>query len=167
MKQVNDLWGSSKTGELSVQNDQYATLGRSISDNKRIFVIMAEKLTTNIVRKSNYISEYDVGFTWTSKHGATKSDAKELIEAMGENRCENEAYRHSFVRYDLYLSWGLCIDDLAALVKPFIREGVLGCHAGTTKQRKTVNFILVDYVDEAVVNVANELNKINIKNYLG
>ncbi|XP_065676689.1 uncharacterized protein LOC100201425 [Hydra vulgaris] len=167
MKQILDLWGAPKAGELAIQTNKYATLGQSILDNKRIYIIMAQKLTNNIADKSNYINEHDVGFTWTSKHGATQSDAKELIEEMGENRCERETFGHFFVRYDLYLTWGLCNDDLAALVKPFIRQGTSGCYTGTSRQKKTVNFILVDYVDEEVVNVANDLNKINIKNFMG
>ena len=85
---------------------------------------------------------------------------------MTGGRCQREAAR-DFLRYDLYLSAGLCNYDLAKYCRKYIRYGVHKCSEAAWTRKGTVNFIVVDFADQMVVQAAKCQNFRNIKNYLG
>lgn len=169
IKQLSDKWEPSNkqlaAGQLAIETSVGRKLGESIKKNQRIHIIMHTSLSGSY-RKPWIISQWNVGFTWTSMTFLASSGCKNLMNAMGETRCRKEA-SHRFVRYDMYLSSGLCVDDLASVCRKYIKTGVEKCFKGTYARRRTVNFIVVDYVGSEVINAAVQHNKRNIKVYLG
>ena len=161
LKQFWDTKGSNGETPLTLQTSTSATLGRSIAMNRRIYVIGH----TSLVRDSLIIPHYTVGYTWVSMTYINSNGCQNLIEKMDDKRCFRESF-HQFTRYDLYLSSGLCIHDMASSCRQHIDVGVEKCFDGTRRNRRTVNFIVVDYATEKVVRVAAEQNRRNIKLFL-
>ena len=170
IKQLKEKWepNSKRTNakELSIQPSMNTKLADAIKANQRIYVISHWKLVSDFQRYPWIIGYWNVGYTWTSMKYLNSNGCYALIRAMGEDRCSKEAY-HAFVRYDLYLTSGLCVHDLASKCRRYINEGVQECFKGTSKSKSTVNFIVVDYADNEVIKATRSQNIQNIKLYLG
>lgn len=108
-----------------------------------------------------------VGYTWESWSFITSWGCKNLADKVSEN-CFKEARRH-LVRLDLYLSYGLCISDLASWCNVWIKSSVDKCHQNAKRRGRTINFIVVDYADigsgRDVIKVAKEENLKNIVHF--
>ena len=139
------------------------TLGKAIRRNQRIYIIMHENMSQN--SESWLFSHHYVGYTWHSMSFINSGGCSSLAEKVADN-CYKEA-RRPFVRLDLYLSYGLCIDDLASWCNTKIKSTAEKCRKNARKRGRTVSFIVVDYADLSpgrdVVKVAREENLKNIQ----
>ena len=164
--------------KVTIQGNIHATLEESIVANKRIYIIMNEKLLKNNKHPRWILWNWLVGFTWsdyTESATTPKSKICKKIEKNLEKRCQEESSKGmTFTRYDLYIPtgsyyvvsnpvWAMCNDDAAYYCRRWIDMGVKACFNETKSHRRTVNFIVVDYIDEVVVNAAKKQNEENIK----
>ena len=169
INQIKALWNPTsnrlQAKQLSVQTDFDATLGDAVSSNQRIFIIMHEDLSQN--SEHWLFSHHLVGYTWHSMSFIASWGCKTLAEKVAEN-CYKEASR-PLVRLDLYLSYGLCIDDLASWCNGWIGSSAKKCRKNARKRGRTVSFIVVDYADlgagRDVIKVARNENLKNIQHY--
>ena len=115
-----------------------------------------------------YTNDY-IGYTWIQWTFISSWGCQKLANAVAE-KCSDRARERRFVRLDLYLSSGLCIDDLASWCNTLIRPSTEKCRKNARVHGRTVNFIVVDYADlgsgRDVVKVAREENLKNV-NYFG
>ena len=148
--------------KLSVQTDFDATLGDAIAKNQRIYIIMHQNLSEQ--SESWLFSHNYVGYTWHPMSFIESAGCSSLAEKVAEN-CYHEA-RRQLVRLDLYLSYGLCINDLASWCNTKIRSSAQECRKNARERARTVSFIVVDYAGlgsgRDVVKVAREENLKNI-----
>ncbi|XP_057314321.1 uncharacterized protein LOC130655570 [Hydractinia symbiolongicarpus] len=165
IRQLEGTWIHSDSSKVAIQPSKYAKLGSAVNQNKRIYIIMHNDLLKHN-HKNWAIPHWKVGYTWTSMTFINSNGCHNLVKSMGKDRCTREASRN-FVRYDLYLSSGLCTWDMASHCNQHIQEGLNRCFSGTKTKHKTVNFIVVDYADKRVIEGARKQNIKNIKMYLG
>ena len=136
----------------------------AIKSNQRIYMIIHEIL---ILRRQPWmIPHWVVGYTWTHMQFVGSRGCYSLMSDMSGGRCQREAAR-SFLRYDLYLSSGLCLQDMAKYCRKYIKYGVHKCFQQSWMRRSTVNFIVVDYAGYEVVKAAKCQNFRNIQFFLG
>ena len=148
-----------------MQTDYDATLGDAVSTNQRIYIIMHTALSQ---RAEPWLFwQHYVGYTWHSMSFIASKGCSSLADKVAEN-CDREAGKGmSLVRLDLYLTYGLCVDDLASWCNEKIKLAAGKCRQNARKYRKTVNFLVIDYADldpgKNVVKIAREENERNIK----
>lgn len=169
--QIKDRWNPTRerlsNKKLSVQTNYHSTLGEAISRNQRIYVIMHTELSD--MSEPWLFWQHYVGYTWHSMSFIASRGCSALADKVAEN-CDKEAGKGmSLVRLDLYLTYGLCVDDLAGFCNKKIKSAAEKCRKNVRKHRKTVNFLVVDYADASpgkdVVQVAKMENLKNIKYY--
>ena len=164
LKLLKQFWVTKSNNEetpLTIQTSTIATLASSIAKNRRIYVIGF----TPLFRDSLIIPHDRVGYTWVDMTFINSKTCGNLINKMDDKRCYRESF-HRFTRYDLYLKYGLCRDHMAFFCRQYMEYGVKNCFEDTQRNRRTVNFIVVDYATEKVVRVAAEQNRRNIKFFL-
>ncbi|XP_065055064.1 uncharacterized protein LOC135683671 [Rhopilema esculentum] len=154
--------------ELSVQTNYYATLGRAVTKNQRIYIIMHTELSKSATEPWLFWQHY-VGYTWHSMSFIASSRCINLADKVAEN-CFTEAKKgRSLIRLDLYLTYGLCIHDLASWCNTRISPAAKTCRKNARQFNKTVNFIVIDYADseagKKVKDIAKNENLNNIKYY--
>lgn len=77
-----------------------------------------------------------------------------LAKCMGLQRCAREE-TNNFFRYDLYLSFSLCIWHLVFHRNLLLDADVNLCYSGTKTRGRTVNSIVVNYADWRVIQNAS------------
>ena len=168
IRQLSEKWEPSDLKntlrKLSIQPSIEVKLGDAIRYNQRIYVIMHNELVLGN-RESWIIPHWTVGQTYTDMTFIGSNGCYNLQKEMAESRCQREA-AHTFVRYDMYLKSGLCKKHLASYCRRFISGGVGKCFVGTSTRRRTVNFVVVDYVNDEVILTARNQNVENIQFFL-
>lgn len=150
--------------ELTLATSTSLKLREAISRNQRIFFIIHQSL---VLRDQPWlIPHWSVGYTWTQMKFVGSKGCQSLMRDISGIRCQREAAR-TFLRYDLYLTSGLCVYDLAKYCRKYIKYGVHKCFEGAWTRKSTVNFIVVDFANEVVVKAAKCQNFRNIQYYLG
>jgi len=175
VKLLKDRWNPSKSnianGKVTMQTNLDALIGDSVKQNKRIYTFLHLRLTMN---SENFLFHHNyIGYTWNSMGWVGSDDCKALATKVSDN-CPHEA-RRKFVRLDLYLSWGLCVDDLASKCNKHIDYAAKRCvkniEDASWTQAKTVNFIVIDYATEGkgldAVKVAKQLTEKHIASKQG
>ena len=165
--QIKRYWNPTtirlRTKQLSVQTDFDATLSDAITKNQRIYIIMHEDMSEQ--SESWLFSQHNVGYTWHSMSFIESAGCSLLAEKVADN-CYRQASKQ-LVRLDLYLSYGLCINDLASWCNTKIRSSAQECRKNARMRGRTINFIVVDYAGlgsgRDVVKVAREENMRNIQ----
>lgn len=150
--------------ELSIQPSLDVTIGDAVRQNQRIYIIMDNDLVIGH-RKKWIIPHWVVGVVSQSMSFIRSRGCYNLMKRLSGFKCQKEA-AHTFVRYDMFLKIGLCRKHLAKYCRKFISGGVKKCFLGTSLQRRTVNFIVVDYADDDVIMAARKQNVENIQFFL-
>lgn len=168
IRQLKERWEPSDSKDtlrrLSIQPSIEVKLGDAIRYNQRVYVVMHNELVLGN-REPWIIPHWTVGHTHTNMKFIESSGCYNLMKSMSESRCQREA-AHTFVRYDMYLSSGLCRKHLASHCRKFISGGVGKCFIGTSTRRRTVNFLVVDYANDDVILAARNQNVENIQFFL-
>ncbi len=73
---------------------------------------------------------------------------------------------------NVFGSYGLCISEMQRICNQQLYNATDACYTQRNEYGRTVNWIMVDYADEAVspytaVETARQLNLVNIEYYLG
>lgn len=149
--------------ELSVQTNIDATLGKAITTNQRVYVIMHTDLSQNAAPW--LFSQENVGSTSTPMSFIESRFCSRLYDQIAD-KCSSAASKR-FIRLDHYVTEGICIRDMAYICNSKIKYTADKCLANANKHGKTVNFLVIDYADDfrgkEVVNVAREENLKNIQ----
>lgn len=167
VQQLTELWNPSeiniKTGKLVMQPQIDDLIGNAIKSNKRVYVFLHDRSKKDM-KESFLFHQNLIGYTWVSMAYVGSNGCKNLAKKISDN-CPYEA-RRKFVRLDLYLSWGLCIDDLASSCNKHLDYVTRRCYDKINQHRtyaQTVNFIVTDYSTEKpgidAVKIAKEITE--------
>ena len=168
------LWPPTSTSSLGM-NTYYKTTGRwptlkeAIRSNKKIFIFMDNGLAQHLGSSHDWLvqSNGKIADTWDT---VAVSSSCSSITTNAESKCRNSWA--SFMSLAAFGSYGLCTWDMATICSKWIGEAQEACYQKRKLYKKTVNFLLVDWLDyysggESVVNKAKFMNQKNIKEYLG
>jgi len=168
INQIMKMWEPSDSRNtlrrLAIQPSVEVKLGDAIRYNQRIYVIMHNELVLGH-REPWIIPHWTVGRTNTDMSYLQSKGCYKLMDTMSKEKCQQES-THRFVRYDMYLKNGLCRRHLASKCRKFIHDGLSKCFTKTSTRRRTVNFVVVDYVNEEVVRAVRNQNIENIQYFL-
>ena len=168
------LWPPTSTGSLAMNtyyktHYEWPTLEKAITDNQRIFIFMDGGLIQYLGSSYDWVvnSNENIASSWDTV--AVTSSCSD-ITTNAKVKCGNS--RASFMSLEAFGSYGLCIWDMATLCSKWLGEAQEACYQKRKPYKKTVNFLLVDWLDyfsgeESVVNKAKFMNQKNIKEYLG
>ena len=172
-KLLPKLWQPNNSGKLAMNNQynpnrRWPTLGDAVRRNQRIFVFMDNNL-------SQYISPYydwlvtSNGIIASSWDSNAVSSSCSGITANAKRKCYPYA---DFIELSAFGSYGLCNWDMATICSKWLGEAQEECFKRRKTTGKTVNFLLVDWLDyysgqESVINKAKFMNQKNVKEYLG
>lgn len=168
------LWPPTSTRSLGMNTyykttGQWPTLKKAISSNKRIFIFMDNGLIQHLGSLHDWVvkSNDSIASTWDT---VKVSSSCSSITTNAESKCRNS--QASFMSLEAFGSYGLCTWDMARVCSKWIGEAQEACYQKRKSYKKTVNFLLVDWLDyysgvESVVNKAKFMNQKNIKEYLG
>lgn len=126
--------------------NSWPTLGDAVAENNRVFIFMVDRLCDYKCRRSNpYVRpSYSYDDTWMERK-LTFSCSSMVEETRG--RCEHQG--RDLIIVSAFASIGLCNGDLQKKCNPYIKPSAMACYNERKKQRKTVNFLVADYVNQA------------------
>lgn len=168
------LWKPNSSGTLAMNthyrtnNWKWPTLGDAIRQNQRIFVFMDNNLSQHIYRLHHWFvrSNGIIGSTWDTNSVSSSCSG---ITTNAKKKCSRSS---DFTDLSAFGSYGLCTWDMATVCSKWLGEAEEECYRLRERKGKTVNFLLVDWIDyyhgkESVINKAKFMNQKNVKKYLG
>ena len=161
---LEGLWSPAKTGtnQVKMQENIDATIGTSITDNKRIYVFLRTGLQSHISRgqrKPYFFSESNIGYTWRKR----KFDNCRVFADTLSSRCPSEAYR-KFVSLD-FSQWPAvetADEGITTGCHRYVVYAAQECYRkiqSSGKTNKTVNFVVIDYVNKLTSQEVNDATK--------
>ena len=168
------FWKPNTSGKLAMStyyknnNFVWPVVKDAISSNQRIFVFMDRKLYQHSLQqhrlwlvKSNDL----IASTWGINRVTSSCSG---ITTNAKKKCSSRA---TFIDLSAFGSYGLCTWYMATICSKWLGEANEACYNLRVKNDKTVNFLMVDWLDyhkekESVVNKAKFMNQKNIMKYL-
>ncbi len=148
---------------------KWPTLANAIRINQRIFVFMENNLSQHISWRHKWLvrSNRFIASTWDSNPVTATSCSG--ITTNAKKKCRRHA---DFIELSAFGSYGLCTWDMATICSRWLGEAQNECYNLRKTMGKTVNFLLVDWIDyyhgqESVINKAKFMNQENVRKYLG
>ena len=134
-----------RNGKLTMQTYLHSRIGRAISDNKRIYVFLHDKLRTSY--EPFLFSTYYMGYTWETMSYLGSNGCAHLADKIS-SKCTAQSNNRMFIRLDLFLTLGLCVDDLSSKCNRYVKSSAQKCFDNSYGgwRGKTVNFLVLDYV---------------------
>ena len=167
------LWPPTSTRGLTMntyfkKKGRWPTLKEAIRRNQRIFIFMDNGLMQHLGSSHDWVvqSNYYIKSSWDTVKVTSSCSS---ITTNAKSKCDS---RNTFMSLAAFGSYGLCTWDMAKVCSKWIGEAQEACYQKRKSYRKTVNFLLVDWLDyysgeESVANKAKFMNQKNIKEYLG
>ena len=167
------LWKPNSSGTLAMNTHyrtiwKWPTLGDAILLNQRIFIFMDNNLSQHIYRRYNWLvrSNGVIRSTWDTNSVSIRCSG---ITTNAKKKCSQYS---DFTDLSAFGSYGLCTWDMATVCSKWLGEAEEECYRVRERIGKTVNFLLVDWIDyyhgkESVINKAKFMNQKNVKKYLG
>ncbi|CAH3185650.1 unnamed protein product [Porites lobata] len=168
------LWPPTSTGSLAMNTyykknrGRWPTLKEAIRRNQRIFIFMDNGLIRYLGSSHDWVvqSNGNIKSSWDT---VAVSSSCSSITTNAKSKCNSRA---SFMSLAAFGSYGLCTWHMAKVCSKWIGEAQEACYQKRKSYQKTVNFLLVDWLDyfsgvESVINKAKFMNQKNIKEYLG
>ena len=166
------LWPPNNAHELAMNtyrhhnNNKWPTLKEAVTSNQRIFLFMDNGLAQHLQAVDwLVISKFLIASTWDTIKFTSNCSAitRNAGKKCGSNR--------DFIDLSAFGSYGKCTWDMARICSKWLGEAQEACYQKRKVNGKTVNFLLVDWIDyydgESVVKKALIMNQKNIKKYLG
>jgi hypothetical protein len=129
---------------------------------------MDNNLSQHLSRRNKWLvmSNGVIASTWDT---TSVSSSCSGITANAKKKCRPYS---DFIELSAFGSYGLCTWDMATVCSRWLGQAVEECHSQRKAAGKTVNFLLVDWIDyfsgqESVINKAKFMNQKNIMSYLG
>ena len=168
------LWKPNSSSKLAMNTYykshewKWPTLGDAIRLNQRVFIFMDNNLGQHLSWHTNWFvtSNGVIASSWDSN---AVSSSCSSITTNAKKKCYPYA---DFTELSAFGSYGLCTWNMATLCSRWLGEAEEECYRLREPMGKTVNFLLVDWIDyyhgeESVINKAKFMNQKNIKKYLG
>ena len=156
------LWQPTSTRGLAMNTyfkknqGRWPTLKKAIRRNQRIFIFMDNGLLQYLNGSHDWVvqSNHNIKSSWAS-FGVLASSCSS-ITTNAKSKCVS---MDSFMSLAAFGSYGLCTWDMAKVCSKWIGEAQEACYQKRKSYRKTVNFLLVDWLDyysgvESVVNLS-------------
>ena len=174
LKDLKEFWEPTRSRinakELTVNANQYTTLGSAIASNQRIFIFISEKLLAHASVMPHWIqdSEWKIKITWPQIIG-TYNDCSDVVPET-EKRCQRFEGT-GLLRLDVYMTSILGSTwDAQEDCDQYMQTAMQKCYAHRKRHGATVNIVVADWVERSsapnsVIAVARAQNLINIQRF--